>query len=98
MTNEQQQLRKQAYHRTNALLQLGLLQRPATCSCCGRRSQIHAHHEDYTKPEEITWLCYRCHGLRHVELGTVSSYGASMAERRALWNKGQCRLKGLIWK
>lgn len=34
---------------------------------CGR-SPVCAHHEDYSKPLDVTWLCAYCHGLRHREL------------------------------
>jgi hypothetical protein len=29
---------------------------------CGTRdTKINADHADYTKPLDVTWLCYRCH-------------------------------------
>jgi len=44
----------------------GRLTRPDQCSSCGNReAQIHAHHGDYEKPLDITWLCPRCHGRLH---------------------------------
>ena len=30
---------------------------------CGREAQ--AHHEDYSKPLEVTWLCRSCHVVGH---------------------------------
>ena len=39
-----------------------------TCCECGA-DKAHAHHEDYTKPNEITPLCASCHRKRHSELG-----------------------------
>jgi len=40
----------------------GKLKRPDICeSCLGRFSKIEAHHEDYSKPREIIWLCIKCH-------------------------------------
>ena len=45
----------------------GLIQRPQTCSVCGRqyppagRAMIKAHHDDYSKPLDIQWMCPRCH-------------------------------------
>lgn len=40
------------------------------CERCGQQSHnpTHAHHEDYSKPLEVTWLCGSCHKRRHREL------------------------------
>lgn len=39
------------------------------CAVCGTTNlKLHMHHEDYSKPLEIVWLCYYHHQLRHVEL------------------------------
>lgn len=35
------------------------------CVRCGATENLHAHHEDYYKPLDVTWLCQKCHGLRH---------------------------------
>lgn len=34
---------------------------------CGREP-VHAHHEDYSRPLDIVWLCAGCHHRRHYEL------------------------------
>jgi hypothetical protein len=44
------------------------------CVRCGFAFGIQAHHEDYSKPLDVTWLCTPCHGERHREIN---------AERRA---------------
>lgn len=48
----------------------GLLQRPTLCESCKRTGigRIAAHHDDYTKPLEIIWLCGSCHVRRHWRL------------------------------
>lgn len=38
------------------------------CARCGSKRKIHAHHEDYAKPLDVTWLCIKCHGMRHREI------------------------------
>jgi ribosomal protein S27AE len=37
---------------------------PGPCIRCGA-DNAHAHHEDYSKPLEVTWLCRRCHNQEH---------------------------------
>ena len=34
------------------------------CVQCGTPN-AHAHHEDYSKPLEVIWLCRKCHNLVH---------------------------------
>lgn len=46
----------------------GKLIKPDTCSNCGEyypRRQIHGHHEDYTRPLDVVWLCVKCHSDHH---------------------------------
>lgn len=46
----------------------GKIRKPLYCSrCfdCPPRRQLHAHHEDYSKPLDVEWICAKCHGLEH---------------------------------
>lgn len=50
----------------------GDLPKPATCDDCGSRaimrdgrSGIQAHHNDYSNPLEVSWLCCQCHADVH---------------------------------
>lgn len=60
---------QQAYRKVRTALKQGLLARPDKCSLCGvhdrkgtdGRSTIHAHHDDYSKPLDVQWLCSQCH-------------------------------------
>ncbi len=38
------------------------------CERCQAEEHIHAHHENYTKPMDVIWLCRPCHGKRHREI------------------------------
>lgn len=46
-------------------LRKGLITRPQLCEDCQQRKRITAHHEDYSKPLEVKWLCFLCHARRH---------------------------------
>lgn len=45
----------------------GKLIRPNECSECGYICTPQAHHEDYSKPLDVIWLCASCHKRLHVE-------------------------------
>jgi hypothetical protein len=73
-----EQLQKRAHYLITRAIITGELVCPDRCSVCGyeqkRRNRsdyraIHAHHDDYSKPFDISWLCRRCHAKRHAELG-----------------------------
>lgn len=42
----------------------GLLKMPKRCVRCKKKSaDLEKHHNDYSKPLEVEWLCTRCHGI-----------------------------------
>lgn len=41
------------------------------CRVCGTWNRLHMHHEDYSKPLDIVWLCQFHHQQRHVELNAI---------------------------
>lgn len=40
------------------------------CERCGSQ-KVQAHHEDYSKPLEVVWLCQAHHTARHRELANA---------------------------
>mgnify|MGYP000985966304 CR=1 FL=1 len=46
------------------------------CQICGSDRRVHAHHDDYSKPLQILWLCSFHHGERHRLLNRYGSPGA----------------------
>lgn len=43
----------------------GIIAKPDQCSQCGKRRKLDAHHNDYSKPLNVLWLCKKCHTLIH---------------------------------
>ncbi len=64
--------RDKAHNAVNNALRDGKL-KAKPCERCSFALGVQAHHEDYSKPLDVVWLCTRCHGARHRE---------SNAERR----------------
>lgn len=47
-------------------LRRGEILKPSRCTDCGCASnRIHGHHEDYSKPLAVFWVCSLCHRKRH---------------------------------
>lgn len=57
----------------NQKIASGKIIRPAQCSKCGSESKPEAHHEDYSKPFEVIWLCKGCHGKTRIKTNLVRS-------------------------
>ena len=38
------------------------------------KGDVHGHHDDYARPEDLRWLCRRHHALWHVEHGHALNY------------------------
>lgn len=52
----------------NAAIREGKLEKPRRCGECDELTEkrhLHAHHADYSKPLNVSWLCRPCHGLQH---------------------------------
>lgn len=43
----------------------GLLVAPDRCERCGADGPFVAHHRDYARPYDVTWLCLQCHAQVH---------------------------------
>lgn len=55
-------IRRQAHNKVNAAVRDGRLT-PEPCFICGEKAQ--AHHPDYDRPLDVTWLCPEHHKAAH---------------------------------
>lgn len=81
----------------NMALKSGRLVRPDHCSVCNApdrkangapRSSIHGHHDDYTKPLDVRWLCARCHMQVHAPAISHGQRRSNVARRGKAWIDG----------
>lgn len=59
----EQRLKANCRSYANVYQRRGLLPKQP-CARCGSK-KAEKHHEDYTKPLEVRWLCRRCHLTDH---------------------------------
>lgn len=61
-------LKAAANDAVSAAVRAGRLVRPAACESCGMASvePLHGHHDDYTQPLSVRWLCRPCHRAVHI--------------------------------
>jgi hypothetical protein len=61
--------KKRAHSKVNAAIRSGALKR-LPCEVCGA-GNAQAHHDDYSKPLNVAWLCVKHHAERHIELNRM---------------------------
>lgn len=64
LTDEQKARRIAARNYLNSLIRKGLIKREG-CYICGEMENVEAHHDDYSKPLEVEWLCKKHHAEHH---------------------------------
>lgn len=68
----------------------GRLRAPGACSHCGIPNvRLHAHHDDYSRPLDVRWLCSKCHVAEH----QYNTDGPD-PERRAPLERDYCPICG----
>lgn len=62
-------LKRRASLQVNNAVRDGKLAKPSACSECGKGGRIHGHHDDYSEPLVVRWLCPACHVAWHAANG-----------------------------
>lgn len=65
LTDEERKQRRAARTAANYRKRRGELEEQP-CASCGATEGLEMHHEDYSKPLEVTWLCHGCHCEQHL--------------------------------
>lgn len=50
---------------TKRALRQGVIVPRSVCEGCGSSDEIHCHHNNYSDPLDVSWLCRRCHRAAH---------------------------------
>jgi hypothetical protein len=64
----------------------GAIIKPNKCERCKKifpKHSIHGHHDDYSKPFKVRWLCNLCHKKVEFENGNIVAYEAGENHRGA---------------
>jgi hypothetical protein len=62
-------LKYRAHKLAASAVKAGVIKKPENCEDCGCwTNKLDKHHEDYSKPLAIVWLCHSCHCLRHIKM------------------------------
>jgi len=65
--------KRKASQALHGAVRRGRIMRPSICSECSIPCTPQGHHEDYSKPLQVIWLCRGCHAARHRKYGASRS-------------------------
>lgn len=64
--------KKKAHRAVSYAVRNGKIDQPQMCSVCGGVGRTEAHHDDYSKPLVVRWLCAACHKQWHAQHGEAA--------------------------
>lgn len=57
--------KRKANQIVNKAVKEGRLKKPLSCKKCKKVNKIVGHHDDYSRPLDVTWVCESCHMKIH---------------------------------
>jgi hypothetical protein len=73
-------VKRKAHRAVRDAIRDGIL-RPGPCEVCGSTLDIHAHHDDYSRPLDVIWLC----ASHHMQLHSSSNFHDKVTREMRLW-------------
>ena len=70
---EQNTIKRAAHILLGNAVRGGKIEKPGKCSECGSTGRIHGHHDDYSLPLVVRWLCSGCHTDWHKANGEAKN-------------------------
>lgn len=58
--------KKKAHDKVFQAIKMGKIIKPISCSECLREKRLSAHHNNYSRPLDVLWLCSSCHKKKHL--------------------------------
>ena len=94
-----------AKHRARVMLNRarreGSIKAPDSCNACGAvvsPDDIDGHHEDYSKPLEVRWLCRACHEFEHRRVLVAFGESLTLDEWSARTGLPKHRISNRLWR
>lgn len=64
--SESNKIKRGANTLVSRAIRKGELEKPDSCEECGKSNcRLEGHHDDYSKPLDVRWLCSKCHREWH---------------------------------
>lgn len=85
--DDRNQHKKTAHTAVGNAVRDGKLVKPSRCDECKATTEsrlLHGHHEDYSAPLDVRWLCATCHGRHHRQYDEGETRSLVAARRETL--------------